>query len=148
MRETDLSKIKNFFTGPNYRRNSARLLNICKELIEKYQTNNCKPSAETDLLELIGSRVTASKAEISEWRDSDTDYIKIAHTMLAHATFDLLASGAYHIYSGMLNPMSCADNLMDIYKACMEYGIQTKLLDEKTREEQYEYLLQCISEVG
>ena len=137
-----------FFTSRNYKKNSTRLLNICEELIEKYQTNNCKPSCKIDLLDLIGSRVAAAKAEIIEWKDCDTDYIKIAHTMLAHATFDLLASGRYHIYAGMLNPMSCAENLMNVYKASMEYGIKINLLDEKTRKEQYEYLLKCISEVG
>lgn len=136
------------FTNRNYKKNSTRLLNICKELIEKYQTNDSKPSCEYDLLELIRSRVLAAKAEIIEWKDSDVDYINIAHTMLAHATFDLLASGRYHIYAGVLNPMSCADNLMDVYKASMAYGIKINMLDEETRKEQYKYLLQCISEVG
>lgn len=137
-----------FFTNRNYEKNSTRLLNICEELIEKYQTNDYKPSCKSDLLELINSRVSVAKAEIIEWKDSDTDYIKIAHTMLAHAAFDLLASGRYHIHTGMLNPMSCADNLMDVYNASMKYGIKINLLDEETRKEQYEYLLQCISEVG
>lgn len=137
-----------FFANRNYKKNSNRLLNICKELIQKYQTNDCNPSCEYDLLELINSRVLAAKKEVAEWKDSDTDYIEIAHTMLAHATFDLLASGKYHIYTGVLNPMSCAENLMDVYKASMEYGIKIHMIDEETRIEQYEYLLRCISEVG
>ena len=91
-----------FFTNRNYKKNSTRLLNICEELIEKYQTNSCKPSCKTDLLDLIGSRVAAAKTEIIEWKDSDTDYIKIAHTMLAHATFDLLASGRYMLVCSIL----------------------------------------------
>ena len=44
--------------------------------------------------------------------------------------------------------MSCAENLMAVYKASMEYGIKINLLDEETRKEQYEYLQKCISEVG
>ncbi len=99
-------------------------------------------------MELIKSRVLVAKDEVSEWKDYDTDYITIAHTMMAHATFDLLASGKYHLYAGMLNPMSCASNLMDVYKACMEYGVMHNMLDEETRQEQYDYLLKCISEVG
>lgn len=136
------------FTNRNYKRNSTRLLNICKELIEKYQTNDCKPSCESDLLKIIQSRVLTAKEEITEWKDSDTDYIKIAHAMLTHATFDLLASGSYHIYAGVLNPMSCADNLMDVYKASMEYGMKNNYLNEETYKEQYDYLLQCIAEIG
>lgn len=137
-----------FFLNRNYKKNSDRLRNICNDLIEKYQANPSKPSCKSDLLELINLRIVAAKGEISEWKDFDTDYIQIAHTMLAHATFDLLASGKYHLYAGILNPMSCADNLMDVYKAVMQYGVENGMLDETTREEQYEYLLKCISEIG
>lgn len=136
-----------FFTNRNYKKNSARLLNICEELIEKYQTNNCIPSCKSDLLERIRSTVISAKAEITEWKDSDTDYIKIANNILAHTAFKLLASGRYHIYAGMLNPMSCAENLMDVYKASREYGVKMNLINEEERKEEYEYLLKCISEI-
>lgn len=137
-----------FFRNRIYKKNSTRLLDICGELIDKYQNSSCKPSCRPDLIDLIKIRVDAAKDEITEWKDYDTDYIKIAHTMLAHATFDLLASGRYHIYAGVLNPLSCADNLMDVYKASMEYGVKNSLLDEETREEQYRYLISCIANVG
>jgi hypothetical protein len=97
---------------------------------------------------LIKSRVLNAKDEISNWKDYDTDYIQIAHTMLAHATFDLLASGKYHLYRGMLNPMSCAENMMDVYKASMEYAFKKNFIDEQTQKEQFEFLMKCISEVG
>ena len=87
-------------------------------------------------------------AELAEWKDYDTDYIKIAHVMLANAAFDLLASGTYHIYYGELNPMNCSWNMMDVYKASMEYALKNNFIDEATRKEQYEYLLKCILEVG
>lgn len=137
-----------FFGNRNFKKNSTRLLNICEKLIEEYQTNSSKPSCKKDLMELIEERVVAAKDEITEWQDYDTDYIKIAHTMLANITFDLLVSGKYHLYAGFLNPMSCADNLMDVYKASMEYGVKTNLLDEETKKEQYEYLITCISQIG
>lgn len=136
------------FANRKFKKNSTRLLDICESLIEKYQTNTLKPSCHNDLMAIIKTRVFAAKSEISEWEDYDTDYIKIAHTMLAHATFDLLASGRYHIYAGVLNPMSCANNLLDVYKASMEYGIKINLLDEETKKEQYQYLLRRIAAVG
>lgn len=141
------SKIVNSLGG-KYKKNSARLLNICKDLIRKYQGQNCKPSCEDDVINLLKSRVLEAKAEIADWKDYDTDYIKIAHTMLAHATFDLLATGKYHLYRGLLNPMSCAENLMDVYKASMTYALENKFIDEVTQREEYAYLLKCISEVG
>ena len=137
-----------FFPNRNFKKNSARLLKICGDLIDKYQNHSLKPSCKQDLLKNIESQVLAAKKEITEWKGYDTDYIKIAHTMLAHTTFDMLASGNYHIYYGVLNPMSCADNLMDVYKASMEYGMKIHMLDEETRDEQYQYLLNCISTVG
>ena len=137
-----------FFTKRNFKKNSTRLLNICGELIDKYQNSSYKPSCTKDLIELVTTRVQAAKDEIAEWKEYDTDYVKIAHTLLAHATFDLLASGKYHIYIGVLNPMSCADNLMEVYKASMTYGVKHGLLDEDTKEEQYRYLISCIAHAG
>ena len=132
----------------NYKRNSKRLIEICCDLIEKYQANSLKPSCKNDLMNTINDRLVESKDEISEWKDYDTDYIKIAHTLLANASFDLLASGQYHLHYGVLNPMSCANNLMDVYKASMKYALNNNYIDEATLNEQYNYLLQCISSVG
>ena len=137
-----------FFRNRDYRKNSARLLKICSDLIEKYQKQRIKQSCKFDLIELVKLRLQSARAEVADWKDCDTNYIQIAHTMLAHATFDLLSTGKYHIYRGILNPMSCAENLMDVYKACMEYAVSNSFIDEETQKEQYQYLLECISKVG
>lgn len=136
------------FTNKTVKQNSTRLAKICEDLIEKYQSHNSLPSCKDDLMEVINTRIHAAKKEIAEWKDYDTDYIKIAHTMLSHATFDLLVSGKYHLYYGILNPMSCANNLQDVYKASMEYGVKTNIIDETTRKEQEQYLFECIFHVG
>lgn len=138
----------NFSKTIKYKKNSKRLLNICGSLIEKYEKHECNPSCKDDLLRHINNTLLASKIEVSEWEDFDTDYINIAHNMLAHSSFDLLASGRFHLYAGILNPRGCAVNLKDVYKSSMEYAIATNQLDEETYKEQYAYLLKCISEVG
>lgn len=137
-----------FFMNRTFKKNSTRLLKICGELIEKYQSNPCAPSSKQDLLQLITSRIHSAKDEVSNWNDYRTDYVKIAHTLLVHATFDLLASGKYHVYAGVLNPMSCAENMMDVYKASMDYAVKRGFIDEDAREEQYKYLISCIANVG
>ncbi len=137
-----------FSENKKFKKNSSRLLSICGDLIDKYQSSPNCPPCKADLLNLINKRIIAAKNEVTEWKDCDTNYIEIAHSLLAHVTFDLLASGNYHLYRGYLNPMSCADNLMDVYKATMQYGLDNDMFDEETRKEQYSYLLQCISEVG
>ena len=131
-----------------YKKISSQVLDLCEVLIDKYQTHTTKPSCKSDLIKFINNRLESAKNEVIGWETINPNYEIIAHNLLAHATFDLLASGEYHLYYGMLNPMSCADNIMDVYKATMDYGLKTNQIDEATKKEQYEYLLKCISQVG
>ena len=68
--------------------------------------------------------------------------------MLAQATFDMLASGRYHLYTGILNPLNCSANLMLVYDNSMSYGVKIGMITKEEKKEQREYLLKCISEVG
>lgn len=131
-----------------FKKNSSRLLNICSELIDKYQSHTLKPSCKEDLLKHVKDEIIRAKEEVSGWKDYDTDYIKIAHSLLTHGTFNLLSSGKYHIHYGELNPLKCVDNLMDVYKASMHWAVENNLVDDTTRSEQYQYLLNRISQVG
>ena len=137
-----------FLKNIKYRKNAQRLRNICSDLINNYEKQEFKPSCHDDIMKLINGRILSAKEEISTWEDYDTDYITIAHSLLANAAFDLLVSGKYHIYYGMLNPMSCSDNLFDVYKMCMQYAEDKHEIDPDTRKEQYQLLLQCIAEAG
>ena len=137
-----------FFKSIRTKKNSDRLYKICMDLIEKFENDKTIPSCKSDLGTLIKQRISAAKKEISEWQDCDTDYIEIAHNMLSHAAFDLLVSGEYHLYYGMLNPMNCSSNLMKVYKGTMDYAVKHNLLTGNEREEDYNYLIQRISQVG
>ena len=130
------------------KRNTARLINICSNLIDDYENSNLIPSCKNDLIELISKRLANAQEEISNWNDYKTDYIRIAHTMLVHGAFDLLTSGRYHLYRGVLHPISCADNLMKVYRFSLNYAVVTKQITEEQKESELEYLDKCISEVG
>lgn len=132
------------------KKNMNRLLNICLDLIDEYESHNDNfaPSCKSDLQKILKQKIKASKSEIAEWKDYDTDYIKIANTMLHNTCGDLLTSGQYHLYMGILNPMSCANNLHTIYKKTLEYAVKSHLLTSDEAEEQYKELLHCISIVG
>lgn len=138
------------FSNLNARKNTQRLLNICSDLIEKYEKFNAKlaPSCKADLYSHIKKELDQAQKEIAEWQDYDTDYIKIAHTLLTHHTFDMLASGRYHLYYGILNPMNCSSNLMTVYNKSMEWGVEHGLLTDSEKEEQLRYLIKRISQVG
>jgi hypothetical protein len=60
----------------------------------------------------------------------------------------MLASGRYHVYKGILNPMNCSSNLMLIYDNSMDYGVSIGMITKQEKEEQRKYLLKRISEVG
>lgn len=139
-----------FFTNSKYKRNAKKLLDACMKYATEYERYNEKiaPSCLPDLKESISRQIRAAQQEISEWEDYDTNYDEIAHTMLAHTTFDLLASGRYHLYAGILNPMNCSSNLMTVYKKVMEYGVAHNMLTDDVREEQYRYLISRIMQVG
>lgn len=142
-------RIFSWYKFASANKNTKRLINICEKLIEKYESDVfAKPSCKHDLMAYIKNEVEQSKNEIAEWEDHDTDYIKIAHTMLANDTFDLLTSGKYHIYRGILNPMKCTDSLLKVYDESMSWGVKNGMIDAETKEEQRSYLFKCISEVG
>lgn len=128
--------------------NVEKLLNICIELIESYEKHETHPSCKHDLMLYVQNTVNISKKEILQWKISTTEYITVANKLLAHGGFDLLTSGRYHIGAGHLNPFSCSPNLFDVYNQSMEYAVTNNIIDEKTKVEQYNYLIKCIKEMG
>lgn len=129
--------------------NAMHLLGCCVTAVEKYEKEGdiLTPSCVDDITDILLDRFALAKDEFDEW-DNSIDYEKIAHTMLAQATFDMLASGRYHLYAGILNPLNCSAKLMLVYNKAMEYGVKIGMVTPKEKREQYEYLLKCISEVG
>lgn len=136
------------FKNHAYQKNSTRLFNICRDLIRKYERHDMNPSCEGSVMELIERRVYDAKDELSTWKDSEVDYIMVAHSQIVSATFDLLVSGKFHLYYGVLNPMSCASNMIDVYDSCMEWAFNNHQIDDDTRKEQRELLNTGISEIG
>lgn len=134
-------------TTKNFKVNSERLKNIVFDLIDEYE-DNIKPSCKDEINPILQQQINLDKKDIENWNDYDTDYIKIAHTFLANTTFDLLSSGRYHIYSGTLNPMNCSSNLLKVYNNSMEYALSNKHISKEEREEQYNFLMKRIREIG
>ena len=130
--------------------NAKRLLDLCESFISKYEaqaSNTLIPSSKADLMRRIQKQVEADK-EIPTWKKDAAEYNKIANALLASTSFDLLASGNYHIHAGTLDPLNCSSKMMAVYNGAMKWSVENGYNDEKTRQEQYDYLLQCISEVG
>lgn len=130
--------------------NAKRLLDLCERFIDRYEAlapNVLVPTSKNDLMQRIRRQVEADK-EIPTWKKSDAEYNKFANILLANASFDLLASGTYHIHYGTLSSTNCSGKMMAVYNGAMKWSVENGYNDEQTRQEQYDYLLKCISEVG
>lgn len=130
----------------SYQKNSKRLLTVCRNLIEEYEAS--RNSSSDDLIQAIKPQIYADREYISNWDNIVVDYEKIAHSLLANTTFDLLASGKYHLYYGMLNPMSCAQNMKLIHKKSIEWALEHGYISEEDAIEDEKYLCYCIGQVG
>lgn len=129
--------------------NAMKLLRRCLLAVEKYEKdgNILAPSCADEISDILIERFIRAKNAFDEWDDT-IDYDIVAHTMLANATFDMLASGRYHLCAGILNPLNCSANLMLVYDKSMAYGVKIGMITKQMQKEQREYLLKCISEVG
>lgn len=119
----------------------------CETVIASYE-NNSLPSCKNDLIEAVKSITQGAKNEIKNGGIPPSQYFDLINKLLANASFDLLSSGRYHIYRGMLNPMSCATNLMAIHNKSVDYGYKKGLVTEAQKDEDYSYLIECINNVG
>lgn len=125
----------------SYTRNRARLDRTLSELVDKYElTAPGSVSCKTDLLRAVSQELDAGKEEIGKWKDSEIDYISIAHGLLRSYADNLLTSGKYHLGSS-LNPMTCALNLKHIYKCCLDYCVVKGILTQEERDEEYRSFL-------
>ncbi len=130
-------------------KNLASLMVACRELIKIYEKDSISPSCADDLMHyVIDNMIAENIKEILQWDISSDELITVINKMFAHASFDLLASGKYHIYRGHLNEMTCSTNLMKVYKCSMFYAVEKNIISEKERKEQYDYLIECINRVG
>ena len=128
--------------------NVEKLLSICAELIDGYEQHETHPSCKSDLMLYVQNIVDISRQEIVRWKIPTTEYVTVANKLLAHGGFDLLTSGRYHIGAGHLNFMSCAPNLIDVYDKSMEYAVTNNIIDRKEKDEQYNYMVKLMKEIG
>lgn len=139
-----LSKIR--FKKLKFKQTRTDLLLITtRKLIKAYEKHSHLPSCEDDIMKIVNAMVSQSRKELDEYPE-EIDVVKVAHSWLINFSFDLLTSGRYHLYAETLNPLSCAENLMDVYKASMEYAVKSGEINEETKKEQYELLLKGISQ--
>ena len=140
----------NLFQKRKTKKRMEKLWGFCEYHIMEYE-KRCSytaPSCLPDLKKQIWKMINFYADEIRDWNDDEVDYDKISHSLISHSSFDLLASGRYHLYAGILNPMSCAMKIKTVYELNMEYALETGELTKEEMEEQFRFLQKRIKEMG
>lgn len=133
----------------SYNQNKQYFLNLCEALIEQYETKGRGRSSKTILMIEINHEIECDPGRKSFFAKIDQKkYEEVANSFLCNISFDKLASGQFHLYYGILNPMSEANNLMAIYKGSMNWALTNGKITEEEKEEQFRYLNHLISQVG
>ena len=119
----------------------------CEKTIISYE-NQVIPSCKGDLIDAIKGLTIGAKCEINKGEILPSEYEPLINKLLANCTFDLLASGKYHIYRGMLNTMSCAPNLLAVHNRAINYALENNMITQAEKYDDNKHLMECISNVG
>lgn len=140
----------NLFQKRKTKKRMEKLWGFCEYHIMEYE-KRCSytvPSCLPDLKKQIWQIINSYADEIRDWNDAEVNYDYISHCLISQCAFDLLASGRYHLYAGMLNPMSCAMKMKIVYELNMEYALEIGELTKEEIEEQFRFLQKRIKEMG
>lgn len=131
-------------------KNKSKFYSICENLILEYEKDTAitTPSSKNDVMLWIKNDIETSSDIKEFFSDSTIDYNEYANIFISRAAFSLLTSGTYHIHYGVLNPMGIAKNLKAIYNCAILWALNNGKISEKQKEEQYNLLMEGISQVG
>lgn len=139
---------KKFHYRPSKGNEAQRKANLFRETVRNEiissQTSRY-PSCESLLMEEMDSIILSRMDEFDAW-ENDVDFTKVAVSNLYNLTFDMAASGGYHIYRGVLN--QTGSQLSHICRACLEKAHKNGYITESEKEDQLHALYESIKYVG
>lgn len=103
------------------------------------------PSCEDIIMAKLDSEIMSHIDEFDEWED-DVDYSKVSISNLYNIAFDMVASGQYHLYTGILKPDG--QQLRYICSKCLEKANRNGYITTEEMKQQLRVLQESIQEVG
>lgn len=73
---------------------------------------------------------------------------QVVYSMIANIAGDFVESGQFHIYRGVLNPLSGGEDLLRIFDSAVDEMVQIGAVDEKYAAEQKAGIRENIKTVG
>lgn len=70
------------------------------------------------------------------------------YNKIANTAGDLLASGRFHVYRGVLDPLSVAPQLLQLFDGILDQGLAESIMDSEQVESQKSGIREQIADVG
>lgn len=128
-----------------FQKNKARLLSLARDFILLCERETHNPTCKDDLLKAITREINSCHDEISLWHDGIVDFNQIAIRMVSTNSFDLLASGEYHLAPGFVNPLGPTKNLFHVHSSALQWAKDHGLCNDDDIQEDREALRQAIN---
>ena len=127
---------------------AARKANLFRDTVRNeiiaLQKDNM-PSCEDLIMKEIDSRIRSQQDEFEEW-ENDIDFYRVSIANLYNITFDMVASGQYHLYRGILNPIG--QQLNHVCRESLKKACNKGYITQEEMHEQFEILSDRIRNVG
>lgn len=97
---------------------------------------------------LINNQISKDKKKIREVIKMGTSPKIIALTMVANLAGDLAESGQFHLYRGVLNPMTGGEALIKVYNDIIEQLVDIGEITKETGKRNKNQIIENIKTVG
>ena len=101
-------------------------------------------SCKEDLIEDIKTEIDRGRDEVADWDMDDADLQRVAIRMVSTHSFDLLASGRYHLGASVLNTLGPAPSLRRVHKRALDWAYDRGLCSKQDIETDERALNQAI----
>ena len=98
--------------------------------------------------EYVGKGLDTNKDQFSELIQKGGSVRKHIYTVIANVSGDLVKSGQYHIYRGVLNPMGPGEGLLKIFDSAMDELVKLGETNKEHAEAQKKGIRKNIRSVG
>jgi len=98
--------------------------------------------------EYVEKGLDANKDQFLELVQKGGSVRNYIYTVIANISGDMVESGKYHIYRGVLNPMGPGEKLLKIFDSAMDELVKLGVIEVKKVKEEKEAIRKNIKEVG
>lgn len=119
----------------------------CRKTILAYEGDEIITCVD-DLVEEITRQTAGAKEGINDGLLPISEYEILINKLIANCTFDLLVSGKYHIYTGILNPLCCGLALLKVREKSLKFALDNGHISAEELAKDNEYLSKRMLVVG